>query len=60
MPANDSKGGAIGQYGELSLCTLLVDDCSLSTVLEAHSGDVHEGDRHTLPQLRDAVRYHAQ
>lgn len=60
MPPDHSEGGAIGQDGEAGACTPLVNDGGLRRVLEPHGCDVHQGERHALPQLRDAVGYHAQ
>lgn len=60
MPPNDSVGGAIWQDGEQSLRLLPVNHRCLSEVPQPHGGDVHECDRHSLPQLRDAICYHSQ
>lgn len=60
MPSDHAKRGAIWQYGEESSCTLLVNDCPLSWVLQTQSCDVHEGDSDALLQLRDTIGDHAQ
>lgn len=60
MPPDHSIGWAIWQDGEQSLRLLFVNHCCLSEVLQPHSGDIHECDSDTLPQLWDTICYHSQ